>query len=67
MTQLLDLRKPCTTPCFDHPEFSPPPLWESSLVETDDCEDATAVLKITKGQLQKLKEKARDFDPPQRP
>lgn len=64
---ILDSRKPCTTPRFDHAEFSPPPLGESSLVETDDYEDATTVLKITKGQLQKLKERASDFDPPRRP
>ncbi|KAI9121667.1 hypothetical protein K1719_008700 [Acacia pycnantha] len=63
---ILDSRKPCTTPRFDHPEFSPPPLWESSLVETEDNEDSTAILKITKDQVQKLRGKASDFDPPRR-
>ncbi|XP_028761266.1 spermidine hydroxycinnamoyl transferase-like [Neltuma alba] len=63
---ILDSRKPCTAPRFDHPEFSPPPLWEGSLVDAEDEAD-TAILKITKNQVQKLKEKASNFGPPRRP
>lgn len=51
------LNKP---PRFEHPEFLPPPLWTKRDEKMQD-ELGTAVLVVTKGQVQKLKNKACDF------
>ncbi|XP_054789660.1 spermidine hydroxycinnamoyl transferase-like [Prosopis cineraria] len=66
-SSILDSRvESCAAPRFDHPEFSPPPLWLGSLVDAED-EAAAAILKLTKNQVQQLKEKASNFDAPRRP
>ncbi|KAK7377834.1 hypothetical protein VNO80_03267 [Phaseolus coccineus] len=51
------LNKP---PRFEHPEFLPPPLWAKREEEMQH-ELGTAMLVVTKGQVQKLKNKASDF------
>ncbi|KAF7801461.1 cation/H(+) antiporter 15-like [Senna tora] len=45
---------------FGHFEFLPQPVWEGRLVETKGGTKAV-ILKVTRGQVQKLKSKVRDF------
>ncbi|KAK7286562.1 hypothetical protein RJT34_21636 [Clitoria ternatea] len=60
---LLDSRKLNKPPRFEHPEFFPPPLLKSDVAQHTNVppELATAILKITKGQVEILKKKACDF------
>ncbi|XP_057437730.1 hydroxycinnamoyl-CoA:piscidic acid hydroxycinnamoyltransferase-like [Lotus japonicus] len=46
------------SPRFEHPEFSPPPIWEGSSNVTTTSLYATAVFKLTRVQAGKLKKKA---------
>ncbi|XP_061343363.1 hydroxycinnamoyl-CoA:piscidic acid hydroxycinnamoyltransferase-like [Gastrolobium bilobum] len=60
---LLDSRKLNMSPRFEHHEFFPPPLWAGMLKNTKMRlypTTTTAMLKLTKGQVEKLK-KACDF------
>lgn len=54
---LLDSRMLRLPPRFQHPEFSPPPLWEGSNYKVTKTMYATAILKLTKHQVEKLKKK----------
>ncbi|XP_057437729.1 spermidine hydroxycinnamoyl transferase-like [Lotus japonicus] len=54
---VLDSRSLHLPPRFEHPEFSPPPIWEGSSKVTTSLY-ATAVFKLTRAQVEKLKKKA---------
>ncbi|TKY62889.1 Spermidine hydroxycinnamoyl transferase [Spatholobus suberectus] len=60
---VLDSRKLNKRPRFAHPEFLPPPVWTENKQRGTQIEQelGTAILGLTKGQVQKLKRKACDF------
>ncbi|KAK7396148.1 hypothetical protein VNO78_16949 [Psophocarpus tetragonolobus] len=58
---MLDSRKLNKPPRFEHLEFLPPPIWTQQRQTHMKLQLGTAILELTKGQVQILKKKASDF------